>query len=80
MSTSLRPRLVNGRFGDPALFVEFSHERGAVLLDCGDLSVLSARDLLRIGTVAVSHMHMDHLFGFDALLRATLFRPRSAVA
>ena len=74
MSTSLRPRLVNGRFGDPALFVEFAHEREAVLLDCGDLSALSARDLLRIGTVAVSHMHMDHLIGFDALLRINVGR------
>ncbi len=74
MSTSLRPRLVNGRFGDPALFVEFAHERSAVLLDCGDLSSLSARDLLRIGTVAVSHMHMDHLVGFDALLRINIGR------
>jgi ribonuclease Z len=74
MSTSLRPRLVNGRFGDPALFVEFAHERAAVLLDCGDLSPLSARDLLRIGTVAVSHMHMDHLIGFDALLRINIGR------
>jgi len=74
MSTSLRPRLINGRFGDPALFVEFAHERDAVLLDCGDLAALSARDLLRIGTVAVSHMHMDHLIGFDALLRINLGR------
>lgn len=74
MSTSLRPRLVNGRFGDPALLVEFAHERAAVMLDCGDLSALSARDLLRIGTVAVSHMHMDHLIGFDALLRVNVGR------
>lgn len=74
MSTSLRPRLVNGRYGDPALFVEFSHEREAVLIDCGDLSPLSTRDLLRIGTVAVSHMHMDHLIGFDALLRVNVGR------
>jgi ribonuclease Z len=74
MSTSLRPRLVNGRFGDPALFIELAHEREAVLLDCGDLSALSARDLLRIGTLAVSHMHMDHLIGFDALLRVNVGR------
>jgi ribonuclease Z len=74
MSTSLRPRLVNGRFGDPALFVEFAHERRAVLLDCGDLSPLSARDLLRVGTIAVSHMHMDHLIGFDTLLRINIGR------
>ncbi|MBU1253262.1 MAG: ribonuclease Z [Alphaproteobacteria bacterium] len=74
MSTSLRPRLVNGRYGDPALFVEFSHQREAVLLDMGDLSALSARDLLRVGTVGVSHMHMDHLIGFDALLRVNVGR------
>jgi ribonuclease Z len=74
MSSSPRPRLVNGRFGDPALFVEFAHQREAVLLDCGDLSALSARDLLRIGTLAVSHMHMDHLIGFDALLRINVGR------
>lgn len=74
MSTSLRPRLVNGRFGDPALFVEFAYERQAVLLDCGDLGALSGRDLLRIGTVAVSHMHIDHLIGFDALLRVNIGR------
>jgi len=74
VSTSIRPRLVNGRFGDPALFVEFAHEREAVLLDCGDLTALSARDLLRIDTVAVSHMHMDHLIGFDALLRINVGR------
>lgn len=40
----------------------------------GDLSALSARDLLRIGTVGVSHMHMDHLVGFDALLRVNVGR------
>ena len=47
MTPTLRPSLVNGRFGDPALFVEVAHERGAVLFDMGDLSTLSARDLLR---------------------------------
>lgn len=74
MSTSLRPRLVNGRFGDPALFVELAHEREAILLDLGDLAPLSARDLLRVGTVGVSHMHIDHLIGFDALLRVNVGR------
>jgi ribonuclease Z len=74
MSTSLRPRLVNGRFGDPALFVEFAYQRDALLLDCGDLSSLSPRDLLRVRTLAVSHMHIDHLIGFDALLRVNIGR------
>ena len=74
MSTSVRPRLVNGRFGDPALFVEFSHQREAVLIDMGDLSALSARDLLKIDTVGVSHMHVDHMIGFDNLLRVNVGR------
>jgi len=69
MSATYRPRLVNGRFGDPALFVEITHERPAILFDMGDLAAFSARDLLRVRTVAVSHMHIDHLIGFDLLLR-----------
>ena len=74
MSATYRPRLVNGRFGDPALFVEMTHERKAVLFDMGDLSALSARDLLRVRTVGVSHMHIDHLIGFDLLLRVHVGR------
>jgi ribonuclease Z len=70
----MRPRLVNGRFGDPAIFIELSHQREAVLLDMGDLAALSARDLLRIGMVGVSHMHVDHMIGFDALLRVNIGR------
>ena len=69
MSATYRPRLVNGRFGDPALYVEIAHERDAILFDMGDLAALSARDLLRVRTVGVSHMHIDHLIGFDLLLR-----------
>lgn len=74
MSASFRPRLVNGRFGDPAVFVELAHERDALLFDLGDLSKLSARDLLRVRVVGVSHMHIDHLIGFDTLLRVNVGR------
>ena len=74
MTPSLRPSLVNGRFGDPAVFVEVAHERGALLFDLGSLSALSARDLLRVRAAGVSHMHMDHLIGFDALLRVNVGR------
>jgi ribonuclease Z len=77
MRASLHPFLVNGRFGDPALFVEVMHRRAALLFDMGDLGSLSARDLLRIGHVFVSHMHMDHFIGFDALLRANLGREKT---
>ena len=74
MSAAFRPRLVNGRFGDPALYVALAHEREALLFDLGDLAALSARDLLRVRTIGISHMHIDHLIGFDALLRVNVGR------
>lgn len=74
MTASFRPRLVNDRFGDPGVFIEIAHERETVLLDMGDLTALSARDLLRIGAIGVSHMHIDHLIGFDRLLRVNVGR------
>ena len=77
MTPILHPSLVNGRFGDPAIFVEILHRREALLLDAGDLSALSARALLRIGHVFVSHMHMDHFIGFDALLRVHVGRDKA---
>src|SRR5438874_242798 len=77
MTPMLHPRLVNGRFGDPALFVEMLHRREALLFDAGDLSALSARDLLRVGHLFVSHMHMDHFIGFDALLRVHIGREKT---
>ena len=77
MRPTLHPRLVNGRFGDPALFVERLHHRDALLFDMGDLAALGTRDLLRIGHVFVSHMHMDHFIGFDALLRVSVGREKT---
>jgi ribonuclease Z len=46
MRPTLHPRLVNGRYGDPAVFVEALHRPGALLFDLGDLAPLSTRDLL----------------------------------
>ena len=62
------PRLVNDRFGDPALFV-----------DLGDVSRLPPRLMLRISHVFVSHTHMDHFAGFDGLLRVVLGRKQRLV-
>ena len=84
MRPTLHPRLLNGRTGDPAVYVEALHRPDAVLLDCGDLSALSPRHLLRVGALAVSHAHMDHWAhahmdhwaGFDRLLRLLVGRDK----
>ena len=76
MNPSFHASLVNGRFGDPALFVERLHAREAMLFDLGDISALSARNLLRVTHVFVSHMHMDHFIGFDTLLRVHVGREK----
>ncbi len=74
MRSTFFPHLVNGSFGDPALYVRVAHRRAALLFDCGDLHPLSARDILKIRAAFISHAHIDHLFGFDILLRLFLYR------
>jgi ribonuclease Z len=76
MRPTLHPRLVNGRFGDPALFVEALHRSDALLFDLGDLTPLATRELLRVTHVFVSHMHLDHFIGFDQLLRVHVGRDK----
>ena len=76
MRPTLHPRLLNGRSGDPGLYVEALHLPAAVLFDCGDLSSLSARHLLRVGALCVSHAHMDHWADFDRLLRLHVGRAK----
>jgi ribonuclease Z len=74
MKTTLRPRLLNGQTGDPALLLTLRWQGRALLVDLGRIDRTPAAVLLRIESVFVSHAHMDHFMGFDQLLRLFLAR------
>ncbi len=76
MRSVFYPHLVNGAFGDSALYVRIAHRGEALLFDCGELHALSPRELLKLHAVFVSHGHIDHLIGFDHLLRTFLYLDR----
>jgi ribonuclease Z len=74
MTHRLVPALVNGRSGDPALLLDLPQQGRALLFDAGDLAALDGRALLRVTHLFLSHAHMDHLIGFDRLLRINVGR------
>ena len=77
MRPLLHASLVNGRSGDPALYVETLFERRAILFDLGDISNLSPRKVQRLEHIFVSHTHIDHFIGFDRLLRLLVGRKKT---
>ena len=77
MRPTFVPHLVNGVFGDPALYVDCKFEKRGLLFDLGDLKALTPRKMLRVSDIFVSHMHMDHFMGFDWFLRINLGRERT---
>lgn len=77
MQMLLQPQFLNGPFGDPALFIFESKGRDAILVDCGDLSRLSTKQLLKVNVILLSHCHMDHFFDFDLFLRVHMKTEKS---
>jgi ribonuclease Z len=77
MRPLLHPVLINGRTGDPALYVETIFERATILFDLGDLASAPPRKIHRLGHVFVSHTHVDHFVGFDRLLRILVGREKT---
>ncbi|MBI1821189.1 MAG: ribonuclease Z [Nitrospirae bacterium] len=77
MAPLLYPRLVNGPFGDPGLYIDIKWEHRAILFDLGNNAQLSPSSVLKVSDVFISHTHMDHFIGFDRFLRIILSHPRT---
>jgi ribonuclease Z len=76
MRPSFHPRLINGPFDDPGIFIPFLFEKRAVIFDLGDINSLSTRDILKINHIFITHTHIDHFVGFDRILRLFLGREK----
>ncbi|TNF91846.1 MAG: hypothetical protein EP297_14895 [Gammaproteobacteria bacterium] len=64
--------LPNGVFGDALLHVRIRQQGRSLLFDLGEGSRLSGRVAHQVTDVFISHAHMDHLGGFQWLLRSRL--------
>ncbi|HSB45569.1 MAG TPA: hypothetical protein VLD60_11185 [Nitrospira sp.] len=74
MNPSFSSYLVNDVFGDPGVYVEIRWSRRALLFDAGHNDSLGPTRLLRANDIFISHTHMDHFIGFDAVVRVALGR------
>ena len=77
MTPSFSSYLVNDVFGDPGVYVEVRWSKRALLFDLGQNEALGPTRLLRANDIFISHTHMDHFIGFDALLRVALGRGKT---
>ena len=77
MRPLFHPSLVNGRNGDPTVYVETLFEKHSLLFDLGEIASLSPRKVQRVDQIFVSHAHIDHFVGFDHLLRLLVGREKT---
>jgi ribonuclease Z len=67
----IKPRLGGGKLGDPSLYLDIVDRKRGLLFDCG-LNNFSHASLRKVSDLFISHTHIDHFIGFDALLRLNL--------
>lgn len=77
MNPSFSSFLVNDVFGDPGVYVDIRWSKRALLFDLGHNDGLGATRLLRASDIFISHTHVDHFIGFDAVLRVALGRGKT---
>ena len=63
---------ISGPTQDPYLLIEFLNESLALLFDCGVRVWGRVKVILKIDHLFITHAHIDHLIGFDHILRALL--------
>jgi ribonuclease Z len=79
---SISFRILGKAGGDNALLVQLDSGQAIerLLFDCGEgcLSELALADILALDHLFFSHLHMDHLAGFDTFFRCTFSRNTKA--
>lgn len=64
--------LVNGQTGDAGLLVRVEGRKGLLQFDCGENRHLPHADVVAVTDLFLSHAHIDHVIGFDHLMRMNL--------
>ncbi len=72
----LSPSFFSGLLDDPLLFIRLPPPLRNILVDCGQIDHLSKRTLKSIGSLFITHAHMDHFIGIDKFVRSNLVSPR----
>lgn len=69
--------LPNGSTGDALILARLPLAGRCLAFDAGDARRMPHDDLLRLSHLFVSHCHVDHFIGFDALVRPRVCREES---
>lgn len=63
---------LSGPTQDPFLLIDFENESRALLFDCGVRIWGRVKTILKLDHLFITHAHIDHMIGFDHIIRALL--------